>query len=116
MRQFALAALLGLAACDRGGGVQEEAGETVPALSRAGASWQVSRADRRVFSLVNAPGKIRWSRDETDHPFASGRLKDPREEARLKQLVKQSRHFRDLIHRLERAGYGVSAADAPGES
>ena len=115
MRSLALGALIafGLAGCGGAEAPQESAVEPVPALSRAGAKWQVTRGDRRVFSINNEPGIIRWTKSEDKHPFASGAIADPREEARLRQIVKQSRHFRDLIHRLERAGYGVASADAP---
>lgn len=96
-----------------GGDVQDSSSGPVPALSRTGARWQVKRGDRPVFSIVNEPGKMRWSTGALDHPFASGVVQDPREEPKLRLIVKQSRHFRDLVHRLETAGYGVAADGAP---
>lgn len=85
----------------------------IPALSRPGLQWQVSRGERRVFSMTNEAGRVHWTKGETESNFVSGVVSDAREEARLRQILKQSRHFRDLVHQLERAGYGVAPADAP---
>lgn len=114
LRALACAALVALAAsCCACGGPDKEPEGPVPALSRAGSKWQATRGDRKVFTMTNEPGVIRWTQGETEHPFLTGAVADPREDARLRRLVKQSRHFRDLVHRLERAGYGVAPAEAP---
>lgn len=109
-----LAALLLAAplACGRSPDPAQEG--PVPALSRTGSRWQVSRGERRVLSMANEAGNIRWAKGgETPSLFVSGAVSDPKEDARLKLLLRQSRHFRDLVHRLERAGYGVAPADSP---
>lgn len=82
----------------------------MPALSRAGSRWDVSRGNRVVFRMENAPGRVEWPTGETPHPFVSGRVLDRKEESRLRPIVLHARHFRDLVHRLEQAGYGVGAA------
>ncbi|MBI4347273.1 MAG: hypothetical protein HY553_10490 [Elusimicrobia bacterium] len=114
MTRVAVLALL-LAAAFGGCRPAEPEGEgPVPALSRSGSRWQVSRGDKPVFAMANEGGKIQWAKGgETEHYFVSGTVSDTREDARLKQLVRQSRHFRDLVHRLNRAGYAVAPADRP---
>ena len=97
-----------------GCGRSEEApDELKPSLSQPGSRWQVSRGDRVVMTLVNAPGEFRWSTGAVAHPFASGEASDPKEEPRLKQAVSRAHHFRDLVRRLERASYGVAEVQAP---
>jgi hypothetical protein len=105
-----LALAAALAACGR---VEEPADEPRPALSRPGSRWQVTRGDRPVMTLTNAPGTLHWSTGEAAHPFVAGEAADQREEPRLKDFVRRSRHFRDLIHLLERAGYGVAELQTP---
>ncbi|MBI5200868.1 MAG: hypothetical protein HY925_04710 [Elusimicrobia bacterium] len=110
--KLALAALLALCACGRSNEPAQDG--PVPALSRSGSRWQVSRGDRRVFTFTNEAGKVKWAKGgETDSLFVSGVVSDPKEDARIKTLLRQSRHFRDLVNRLSRAGYGVSPAEPP---
>lgn len=106
---LALAASLGLAACE---GKNSEPSGPVPALSRPGLAWTVTRGDKIVFTMKNEPGRIQWPHGETEHGFVSGVVSDRREEARLRGIVKRSRHFRDLINRLQSSGYGVAPAEA----
>ncbi|MBI4424471.1 MAG: hypothetical protein HY554_12120 [Elusimicrobia bacterium] len=107
-RIAAAAALLlaALAACS--GPAEPEA--PLPALSRPGMRWQVTRGDKAVFSMANASGRVDWGSQETDHPFLTGEVLDAKEETRLRLLLKKSRNFRDFVNQLGRAGYGVSAA------
>ena len=105
-----LALAAALSACGRS---DEPEGEPRPALSRPGSRWQVTRGDLPVMTLTNAPGAVRWLDGQAEHPFVSGEASDRREEPRLKDLVRRSHHFRDLIHRLERAGYGVAEIQPP---
>lgn len=115
MSRLARALLLLVAALGACRPEQPEGDGPVPALSRAGSRWQVSRGDKPVFAMANEGGKIQWAKGgETEHYFVSGTVSDAREDARLKQLVRQSRHFRDLVHRLNRAGYAVAPAERPG--
>lgn len=112
MRILAMLLLAALCACNRSPDPSQEG--PVPALSRTGSRWQVSRGERRVLSISNEAGKVRWAKGgETPSLFVSGAVSDPKEDARLKMLLRRSRHFRDLVHRLERAGYGVAPADSP---
>ncbi len=112
MRLLAALLLVTLCACNRSPDAAQEG--PVPALSRSGSRWQISRGDRRIFSMANEAGKVKWAKGgETESLFVNGQVTDPKEDARLKLLLRQSRHFRDFVHRLERAGYGVSAAETP---
>ena len=105
-----LALAAALSACGRG---KEREGPPRPALSRIGSRWQVTRGDRPVMTLTNAPGALHWSDGEVPHPFVSGEASDRREEQRLKDQVRRAHHFRDLVSRLEQAGYGVAEIQPP---
>ncbi|MCX5789126.1 MAG: hypothetical protein NTX64_11560 [Elusimicrobia bacterium] len=105
-----LALAAALSACGR---AEEPEDEPRPALSREGSRWQVTRGDRPVMTLTNAPGVLHWSDGEVPHPFVSGEASDRREEPRLKNQVRRAHHFRDLINRLARAGYGVAEIQPP---
>lgn len=106
---LALASSLAFAACEA---KAPEPEGPIPALSRPGLSWIVTRGDKTVFTMKNEAGRIRWPHGETDHAFVSGVVSDRREEDRLRKIVKRSRHFRDLINQLQGSGYGVAPAEA----
>lgn len=105
-----LAGALGLAACER---AAEPDDGPRPALSRAGSRWQVTHGDRQVMLLINEAGTLHWTSTEVAHPFASGTIQDKREEPRMKDFARKARHFRDLVNRLEQAGYGVAEVPSP---
>lgn len=112
IRSAALLGVLALAACEKAPPPADSEGP-VPALSRVGLAWSVTKGDKPVFAMKNEAGDIRWKAETRGHPFVSGELVEPKEEDRLRRVVKRSRHFRDLINQLQLAGYGVAPASPP---